>query len=195
MKKILFNLSVAILTLFCGIFTVEVFLVEQKPLFEKEIVDIPLYETAPMTETETNQTDQYFEVKDFSAWYFLESKPYKGMPEVEMIGFGGTNVDDDGKELEKMSYDAGIFTNRFVYDVDEGYVEALETIVDGNKLRFKTEEFKGIEYRFRGTFFKNKMTGEENEKVLRGTLQKFIKGKKVAEVSGDFAYGKPHCLL
>ncbi len=35
--------------------------------------------------------------------------------------------------------------------------------------------------------------GKEGEELLRGTLQKFVKGDKVAEVSGDFAYYEPHC--
>ena len=196
MKQSLFNLSVAILTLFCGIFTVEVFRIDQKPIptfpMDKEIFEVPLVEKLSISETVDSEFLEYINEKTIHAWYSLDS--YKGMPEVAMINFYGANFDDDGNNLGKMFFYAGVYTHLFKGDVDEGFAEAIETTVTGNKLKFRTKKLKGIEYRFQGVFFKNKMTGEQDEKVLRGTLQKFVKGKKVAEVRGSFEYGEPYCL-
>ena len=196
MKQSLFNLSVAILTLFCGIFTVEVFRIDQKPIptfpMDKEIFEVPLVEKLSISETVDSEFLEYINEKTIHAWYSLDS--YKGMPEVAMINFYGANFDDDGNNLGKMFFYAGVYTHLFKGDVDEGFAEAIETTVTGNKLKFRTKKLKGIEYRFQGVFFKNKMTGEQDEKVLRGSLQKFVKGKKVAEVRGSFEYDEPYCL-
>jgi len=204
MKKSLLGLLIALLTFLVGIFAAQIFRLVPKPvrepLFEKEIVEVPLFETAPINEPEDfeinkpedSETGEYFQPQIIYAWYSLDY--YKGMPEVAMINFYGTDMDDDGVKLKKMAFQTGIYTHLYKRDVDEGYAEGIETTVEGNKLKFKTKKLKGIEYRFEGRFFKNKMTGEYDEKLLRGTLQKFVKGKKTAEVSGDFAYGEPHCL-
>lgn len=196
MKKVIFNLSVAILTLFCGIFTVEVFRIEQKPIptfpMDKEIFEVPLVEKLPISETVDAERLEYINEKTVHAWYWIDD--YKGMPEVAMINFHGTNVDYEGNQLEKMTFHAGIYTHFYKDNIDEGYAEPIETTVIGNKLKFRTKKLKGIEYRFQGVFFKDKMTGEQDEKVLRGTFQKFVKGKKVAEIRGNFEYFKPYCL-
>jgi hypothetical protein len=175
MKKSLFGLLIAIVTFFGGTFTAQIFRTEQKPLpkpiFGKEIVDIPLFETAPINVPEDLETIESIDAQIIYAWYSLDS--YKGMSEVAMIKFYGTDVDDDGVKLKKMTFYTGIFTHLFKDDVYEGFAEGIQTTVEGNKLKFKTKKLKGIEYR---------------------TLQKFVKGKKVAEVSGDFAYTEPYCL-
>jgi len=197
MKKCLLCLSVALLAFLFGISTTQIFRPFQKPLptplFENEAVDVPLFEPAPLSEPEEiDEPVESIDAQTVHAWYSLDS--YKGMPEVEMINFYGTDVDDDGVKLEKMAFYTGIYTNLFKNDVDEGFAEGIQTTVEGNKIKFKTKKLKGIEYRFEGTFFKNKTMGENGEKLLRGTLQKFVKGKKVAETSGDFEYTKPYCL-
>jgi hypothetical protein len=63
-----------------------------------------------------------------------------------------------------------------------------------NRLSFKTKKYRNVEYKFVGEFFKNGKDFAQEEKVLKGTLQKFIKGKKVAEFTSDFAYYEPHCI-
>ncbi len=195
MKKFLFALPVALITFLCGIFNAGIFRSEQKPIpkpiFEKEIVDIPLIEVAPINEIENIKTVKNADEEGIYGWYSLNS--YGKMSEIDMIVLAGDLSDENGKPLKKMKLSAGIYT-RLSEDIDEGFAEDLWTTIDGNKVKFKTKKLKGIIYQFEGVFFKNKTSGENGEELLRGTLQKIVKGKKIAEVSGDFSYTEPYCL-
>lgn len=207
MKKSVLGLLVAFAAFSFGVLAAEIFAEKQNltEFGENDNVetfviinqDVPLFEVGQLDQSKEIQQleeieEDFVDPKTIHAWYSLDD--YKKMPEVGMINFYGTDVDDDGNKLNEMAYDTGVYTKLFKDDVREGFAQSIETKVEGNKLKFKTKKLKGIEYLFQGTFFKNKMTGEQEEKVLRGTLQKFVKGKKVAEVSGDFAYGEPYCL-
>lgn len=201
MKKSFLALLIAVLSFCSGFFTFKLFNLEKNPeafpQIEAVTTDEIKKDEVPFLKieqtNENSETDEFaaFKIQTISAWYDLEE--YKNMPEVAMINFYATNVDDDGNNLGKMSYEAGIYTN-LTEDVDESYAEGIQVTVENNKFTFKTKKLKGIEYRFQGTFFKGKMIGEKNEKVLRGTLQKFVKGKIVAEASGNFRYFEPYCL-
>lgn len=203
MKKSLLGLSVALAAFAFGVFTVRLFVYQQDFVIVKkgekiesvvvrnrhipEIASEELSEAKEIEESEPLDNSQ-----DINAWYSIDT--YKKMPEVAMIKFYLTYYDDKGKRIKEPLLYSGVYTN-LTDDVYESYAEGIQTKLTGNKLEFRTKKLKGIEYRFHGVFFKNKMMGEQEEKVLRGTLQKFVKGKKVAEVSGDFAYGEPYCLL
>jgi hypothetical protein len=205
MKKTLFGLLIATVMFFGGVFggvlSAGVFRTEQKPLpkplFEKEIVNVPLFETAPINQAPPTIEPEKIEIVTnidnsyIYGWYSLEI--YDKMPEVNMILVYRYVIDDDGTDSAKTVLNTGIYTT-LSDDIDEGFAEGIGATLKDNELKFKTKKLKGIEYRFEGTFFKNKTSGENGEKVLRGTLRKFVKGKKIAEVSGDFAYYEPFCL-
>jgi hypothetical protein len=204
MKKSLFGLLIAIVAFLCGVLTAGIFRAEDKPLpkpiFEKAIVDAPLFKTAPINDpvivggnndAVNDKTVADIKTQIIYGWYSLNT--YETMPEVNTILLSGDNFDDHGRAGEKMNIYAGIYTE-LSKDIDKGFAEAVWTKFDGNKVSFKTKKLKGIIYRFEGTFFKNKTSGENGEEILRGTLQKFVKGRKVAEASGDFAYSEPYCL-
>jgi len=123
---------------------------------------------------------------NFDGWYSPDHRS-PNMKEVIMIVLSKDCYNYD----EPKSY-GGVFTTLENYG-DQGHFGSSNARIDGEKVNFRTEKIKGIEYRFEGTFFREKMPKEEGEKVLRGTLQKFVKGKKVAQISGDFGYSEPHC--
>lgn len=195
MKKLVLGLLVALLTFFGGVLVAKIFLVKY------EFVSVPAVEAvkiekpkavevlSPAKVNENLQNDGFGEIY---GWYSLENQ--SKMPEVNMIILSGNYLNNnDGTKSEEHILSAGIYTE-LSEDIDEGFAEGIQATIVGNKVKFKTKKLKGIEYRFEGFFFKNKTSGENGEKVLRGTLQKYIKGKKVAQMSGDFAYYEPHCL-
>ena len=203
MKKSLLGLLVAFIAFLCGVLTAEIFRFESKPipqpLFEKEIVDIPLLKVEPLKFEEESQssdfcilaTDENFINQSIYGWYSLDD--HGKMPEVSMILLSGDNLDEEGNPTKKMDLYSGIYTT-LSNDIDEGFANEAWSKIEGNKVKFKTKKLKGIIYSFQGTFFKNKTSGENGEALLRGTLRKYIKGKKVAEISGDFVYHEPYCL-
>lgn len=195
MKKSLLGVLVAFVAFLCGVLTAEIFRVENRPipepLFEKEIVDIPLFEVAPLENEKEIVVVEETDKQGFYGWYSLND--YNEMSEIGTILLSGDYTDKDGNPTKRINLYAGIYT-RLSDDIDKGFAEALWIKIDGNEVKFKTKKLKGIIYSFEGTFFKNKKLGENGEALLRGTLRKYIKGKKVAEISGDFVYYEPYCL-
>ena len=120
---------------------------------------------------------------NYGGWYALDK--FTGMSEVTMISIYGSLAGDDEPY-------GGVFTTFENYG-DQGVVGSAWIKVEGNHVRFGTEKINGVRYRFEGAFLSADW-GHEGEKPLYGTLQKFVKGKKVAEVSGNFKYFEPHCL-
>lgn len=202
MKKSLLGLSVASAAFAFGVLIVNIFLPKQDFIALKEsekiesvvtgqnIPEIAFEDLSGSAEVE--ESEPIDNSQEVNAWYSINT--YRKMPEVAMIKFYLTYYDDNGKRSKEPLLYSGVYTN-LTDDVYESYAEGIQTKLTGNRLQFRTKKLKGIEYHFDGVFFKNKMTGEQEEKVLHGTLRKFVKGKKVAEVSGDFAYGEPYCLL
>ena len=120
---------------------------------------------------------------NYGGWYALDE--FTGMNEVTLI-----SIDNSiGGDYEPYG---GVFTTFENYG-DRGFVETAWIKVDGDHVKFGTEKINGVRYRFEGAFLSADW-GHEGEKPLYGTLQKFVKGKKVAEVSGNFKYFEPHCL-
>ena len=194
MKKLSLGFLIALITFTFGAFAANFlsFADNQTPQISVE--------DSNLSETRLSENNQLTEIQStvpedsnkeyFSGWYSL--KNYKKMPEVTTILLSIDDYLDDGIGSEKPISSAGIFTT-LSEDLGERFAEDDWTIIENNNVKFKTKKLKGIVYRFEGNFFKNKTTGEDGEKLLRGTLQKFVKGKKVAEVRGDFQYYQPKC--
>ena len=77
---------------------------------------------------------------------------------------------------------------------DDDNFQSVRIKTENNHLSFKTNKIRGIEYKFDGEFFKNGKEFSNDEKVLKGTLQKILKGKVIAKFTADFAYHEPHCF-
>lgn len=186
------GLTVGLAAFFCGVFVTEVFrftprLISKPVVEEVKLVEFPeaVLETVEKIEEE-GEFEQTFTDEDFiGGWYRLDR--FKGMDEVNLVSLSSEWA---GKNNEKMVRSAIVFTGK---NFGDKLFHSVRAEIDHKKVKFRTEKIKGVEYRFEGTFFKGKTSGKDEEKVLRATLQKFIKGKKIAEVSGDFAYFEPRC--
>jgi len=195
MMKVVFGLSVSLATFFCGFLGFEIFHLKNEvaPILtveEVKRVEIPIIKSEQLPETKEIKDVLEPESQNFSGWYALDN--YKGMNEVQMISLSRDYyLNKDGTRDEDTVLYAGVFTSFENYG-DQGFFDSASAEISGNKVKFRTNKIRGIEYRFKGVFFKDKMP-QAKEKALHGTLQKFVKGKKVAEVSGDFAYYEPHC--
>lgn len=197
MKKSLLGLLTATITFFCGILPVKIFLFEQKPVLDVPVVEIKIPQ-APVITSESFEIEEEISVEKklenqtIYGWYWLEGI-HEGMSGANTIAlYRDIELNDDGTRVEKITSSAGVFTLLENYG-DQGYFESAWAEITDKKAKFRTKKIKGIEYRFEGIFFKNKTSGVDGEKVLRGTLKKFVKGKKVAEITGEFAYAEPHC--
>lgn len=182
MKRFFIGLIAAIITFAIGIAAFE--------NFDPESIIIP--NVAVEEVTACNFPDelriQSSDEDVFSGWYSFGNIQSKGMKEVNMISLLKNNDDKD----DKISAYGGVFTTLEDYG-DQGFFSSVSTQIDGYRVKFRTEKIKGISYRFEGIFFNNEITGKEDEEFLRGTLQKFVKGKKVAEFSGNLIYSEPQC--
>lgn len=194
MKKSLLGLLIALLTFFGGVFAAKIYLVKYQfisapPIEAVKVEEIQTVKTQDFVEPKKNFAIENKDYGEIYGWYSLENQ--EKMPEVNMIKLSSEYANNSKKG--KIILSAGIYTE-LSEDIDEGFAEGIQPTIEGNKVKFKTKKLKGIEYHFEGFFFKNKTSGENGEEILRGTLQKYIKGKKVAQMSGDFAYYKPYCL-
>lgn len=175
MKKVLFHLSIFLLTFTFGTFSTNFSLNEKLEKAQSSQVAVENFQTIKIETEQQNEDDEYF-----NGWYELKNHNYGEMYEVKMISLRTDDSDKNGK------YKLYGSVNTTITSFDSNRAKIV-----GNKVSFKTYKlFYGVEYQFNGTFFKNKTSGEDGEEILRGTLQKFIKGKKVAEVTGNFAYRK-----
>lgn len=120
---------------------------------------------------------------NYGGWYELEKFP--GMAEVTTVAI----FNSEGGEDEP---GGGVFTTFEKYG-DQGFVESAWMKVDGDHVKFRTKKINGVRYQFEGTFNSSSWSDREREKPLYGTIQKYVKGKKVAETSGNFKYFEPHC--
>jgi len=201
MKKSLLRLPVMVVAFGCGVFAVGVFnfkkeIVSNSAVKESKPVELRLTKVEPLKPI-TKVEDLKIEAEMpgepdnenlFDGWYGLDD--FKGMSEVELISL--STEDGAHENSKKIILSGGVFTT-LGRDADEGFFSTASAQINNNKVKFRTRKIKGIEYRFEGTFFKNKTTGADGEKLLRGTLQKFVKGKKAAQIGGDFAYSEPRC--
>lgn len=126
----------------------------------------------------------------YSGWFTADD--FKGMSEVWTI-----LLDQDFVESKDKNYiwQAMILTkHKDNSPNDDANFSSVWIKTENNKLSFKTKKYRNIEYKFVGEFFKKGKEFAQEEKVLKGTLQKFINGKKIAEFTANFAYYEPHCF-
>ena len=198
MKKSLLGLLVALIAFFCGILTTKVFHFKQEFISKLVVQEIKITKLAPtqpsiiqpkVVEVKESEPEEVFSNEDFiGGWYSLD-RTIKGMEEVNLIDL---NTEWTGKNNERLVRSASVVTGNEGPNIR--FFDSVWAEIDNKKVKFRTKKIKAVEYRFEGVFFKNKTSGKNGEKVLRGTLKKFVKGKKVAEGSGDFAFYEPHCL-
>ncbi len=126
----------------------------------------------------------------FSGW--LIPNNFKGMPEVWTILL---TRGDFNPENEKLVWSAMVLTtNADGEPNDDDLFESVQIETVGSHLSFKTNKIRGIEYRFDGDFIKNGTDFSEDDSVLRGTMQKIVRGKQAAVFTAKFAYHEPHCF-
>jgi hypothetical protein len=134
--------------------------------------------------------DSFEESEGFDGWFITDN--FKGMKEVWAISI---DIERANEKAEKLVWSSMIRTKTESDSLNEDdYFHSISITADKSRLSFKTNRIRGIEYKFEGEFSSKFYKFEEGEKVLKGTLQKFIKGKKVAEFTSDFKFYEPHCL-
>jgi len=188
MKKVLFNFSIAFLAFLFGIIVQNLAKPELNPpapitlaeqnikieISKIQIPELPLFEKQPdLSEIE----------EEGGGWYQVDD--FKGMREVWTMLL---TRDYENEKNGKLNWLAMILTDK---EDDDFHSISIKT--NNNRLSFKTNKVKNIEYKFDGVFFKGKKVGKDGEKVLRGTLRKFVKGKQVAAIKADFKYYEPRC--
>jgi hypothetical protein len=126
----------------------------------------------------------------YGGWFIADD--FRGMKEVWTILLSG---DDEKSKNGKIGWSAIILTQNADYSAnDDDDFHSIWIKTENNRLSFRTNKIRGIEYRFNGEFFKTGNDFTEDEKVLKGTLQKIVKGKVIAKFTADFAYNEPHCF-
>jgi hypothetical protein len=134
--------------------------------------------------------DSFEESEGFDGWFIADN--FKGMKEVWAI-----SIDREwaNEKTEKLVWSSMIRTKTERDSLNEDdYFHSISITADKSRLSFTTNRIRGIEYKFKGEFSSKFYKFEEGKKALKGTLQKFIKGKKVAEFTSDFKFYEPHCL-
>jgi hypothetical protein len=165
-------------------------------LFRKPISD--LRETIKKSQNENeNKTetfkpffDSFEENEGFNGWFIADK--FKGMKEVWAILL---DRDSENSQTEELKWSAMILTvNKDDSANDDDDFHSIQIKTNGRNLSFTTNKIRGIEYKFAGEFNNSFYKFEEGKKVLKGKLQKFVKGKKIAEFTADFKFYEPHCL-
>lgn len=128
--------------------------------------------------------------QSYDGWFIADD--FRGMNEVWTIFLERS---DENSKDEKLVWSAMVLTQHpDGTPNDEADFHSVEIKTEGSRLSFRTNKFRGVEYKFDGKFFKKGKEFADNERVLRGTMQKFIKGKRVAKFTANFAYYEPHCF-
>jgi hypothetical protein len=129
------------------------------------------------------------EYQGFSGWFIPDE--FKEMKEVWTLLL---SRDSENSKNGKMIWKAMLLTShKNGSPKDNGNFFSTYIMAEKNRLKFRTNKIEGVEYKFHGKFFKDGKDFGEEEKVLKGTLQKFVKGKKVAEFTSDFKFYEPKC--
>lgn len=121
------------------------------------------------------------------AWYRPAKVRRLWRNEVFFISLYSTPTDDETITR------AGVMTNIFD-DIDRDFAAAENLIIDGDRISFRTKSVGRVSYRFAGVFFKHRKMGETGERVLRGTLTRYVSGKRAGRYRGDFIFIEPICL-
>lgn len=201
MKRVI----VAILAFTIGVLGVDLLRTKDAAVLEISPVEQPLIEAPKYPPTKIYSYEDFTPEKNenlkpffdsfksndgYSGWFIPED--FKGMPEVWTI-----LLDSDLEETpkgEKMIWSAMVLTQHPDGSPnDDDSFESVQIKTVGNRLSFKTNKIRGIEYKFDGEFFVNGKSFDNDEKVLRGTMQKILKGKRITKFTADFAYHEPRC--
>lgn len=138
--------------------------------------------------------------EEFDGWLIADK--FKGMREVWTIFLkrGIENLDDkilDDENLDNQTrvWSASVLTMNADGEAnDDDDFHSVQIKTGDNHLSFRTNKIRGIEYKFDGEFFKSGKDFSEDEKVLKGTMEKIVRGKTVAKFTADFTYNEPHCF-
>jgi hypothetical protein len=195
MKKIL----VALFTFLLGIFAYNLLSFEKLTTSQTfmpvpEVVEIPRTQTEAIAKQKTENSELFFNSFNENEYYggWLIADNFKGMKEVWTILLDN---DSENSENEKPVWSASVLTSYAdgsPNDDDDFHSVWIKT--ENNHLSFRTNKIRGIEYKFDGKFFKTGKEFSNNEKVLKGTMQKIVKGKEVAKFTAEFAYAEPVCF-
>ncbi len=132
-----------------------------------------------------------FDTNEYYYGWFIADK-FKGMKEVWAISL---DRDSENPQTEEFKWSAMILTvNKDDSVNDDDDFHAIQIKTNGRNISFTTNKIRGIKYKFTGEFGNEFYNFEEGKKALKGTLQKFVNGKKVAEFTSDFKFYEPHCL-
>lgn len=195
MKKIL----IALLTFLLGVSAFNLLNFEkvkklQQPAPVQKIVEISETQIEDFPSQKPDNFEPFFDSfnEDESYYGWLMADNFKGMKEVWTILL---SRDDENFKNEKPVWSAMILTQYNDYSPnDDDNFQSVWIKTENNRLSFRTNKIRGIEYKFDGKFFKNGKDFSNDEKVLRGTLRKIVRGKETAKFNADFAYYEPHCF-
>jgi hypothetical protein len=205
MKKTMLWLIAFAITFAFGIFAFGLFNLKSSIILETQNLDLletPVSKITPIGEHQLEKPQEatsesnlpFFKSfkadEGYSGWFIAED--FKGMPEVWTILLDQDFVESNNKNF---IWQAMVLTqHKDSTPNDDADFSSIWIKTENNKLSFKTRKYRNVEYQFSGTFFKNGKNFEQAEKVLKGTMQKFVKGRKVAEFTSEFAYYEPQCF-
>lgn len=89
--------------------------------------------------------------------------------------------------------EAGVMTNIFD-DPGRDFAAAVNLKINGDRISFRTKSVGRISFQFAGVFFKRRKMGTTGERILRGTLRRFVGGKPAGRYRGDFIFIEPQCM-
>ncbi len=190
MKKIL----IALLTFSLGVSAFNLFSIPQVVVPIQENVDVTQVCTFSVSIQKADTSKPFFNLFNDDEGYggWLIADKFKGMREVWTILL---SRDSENFKDDKLVWSAMVLTmNADGESNDDDNFQSVWIKTEGNRLSFRTNKIRGIEYRFSGEFFKTGKDFTDDEKVLKGTLQKIVRGKEVAKFTADFAYNEPHCF-
>ncbi len=157
--------------------------IENPKLPEKIEYLKPFFDSFSANDYDGNQYQSY------GGWFMADD--FRGMKEVWTILL----TRDDVNSEEKLLWSAMILTQHADGSPnDDDNFQSVWIKTENNRLSFRTNKIRGIEYKFDGAFFKNGKEFSNDEKALKGTLRKIAKGKEVAKFTADFAYHEPRCF-
>lgn len=132
--------------------------------------------------------DAFNEDEGYYGWFIPDE--FKGMKEVWTILL---SRNPENSKSGKFAWSVAILTQTPDGTPNEDGNDSIRIKTQGSHLSFRTNKVRGVEYRFKGEFFKSGNQFTKAENVLKGTLQKFYKGRKIAEFTDNFAYYEPQC--
>lgn len=193
------NFLVSLLTFTIGVTLANLALknIFPKPVkikIKQEIVVTPKIQPAQVPIKVIEERKPFFDSFDkdtyYGGWFIADE--FKGMNEVWTVLL---SRDSDNSENEELLWSAMILTkNPDNTSNDDDNFQSVSIKVKDDHLQFTTNKIRGIKYKFDGKFIKKGQSFSNEEKVLKGTLQKIVKGKEIAKFTSEFAYFEPVCF-